>query len=71
MQILTGDTTVTLTIDPHGPFPVTMDAERYDVVHDALFTRRGIAYRLGLARLTTQGAWTFTVDDDGYRMQVA
>lgn len=64
------NTPVTLTIDPLGPYPIDMPAEEFATVCDAIGLR-GLAQKVGVARLGYHGEWTFKVGDDGYRMKVA
>lgn len=60
---------IATTIDPHGSFPITLDAEDFDVAADALGLR-GLARKVGETRLTATGEWTFLLGDAGYRMTV-
>lgn len=60
----------TLTIDPHGDYPVTLPAEDYDTICNAIGLR-GLGRKIGETKLDAFGTWTFTVGDDGYRMTVA
>ena len=57
----------TLTVDPQGPFPMTLPAEDFDTVCNALGLN-ALGREVGRATLERDGAWTLTVGTDAYRM---
>ena len=61
---------VTLTVDPSGPFPITLPPQSYEVAVGALEINR-LGQVIGLERLKRDGRWSFSIDTDHYLMTVA
>ena len=60
---------VVTTVDPHGSFPITLERVDFDTAANALGLS-SLARKMGEARLTAAGEWTFLLGDAGYRMTV-